>query len=178
MAVCTALHSFQGAAHTPSHSQQASSESLPHLHGAGGGGSKTGLRSQGASPWRQPAQHPPRRGELRQPASPGDAASHVRTAHHPWTKPRGVSEDRRSCSLALLSKRSQSHAPKVPDPRLGRLGPGRAVRAHLPARSSMSGSLHSPITVAPSSVLPSPPRTPSPSSPESWQFIPSLPLMI
>lgn len=105
------------------------------------------------------------RGELRQPASPGDAASHVRTAHHPWTKPRGVSEDRRSCSLALLSRRSQSHGPKVPDPRLGRLGPGRAVRAHLPARSSMSGSLHSPITVAPSSVLPSPPRTPSPLSP-------------
>ena len=69
--------------HAPSHSQQASS----HLHRAGGGGAKTGLRSQGTNPRRQPAQHLQDRGELRQPARPGDAAWHVRTAHHPWTKP-------------------------------------------------------------------------------------------
>lgn len=55
--------------------------------GRGQAGAKTGLRSQGTSPRRQAAQHLQDRGELRQPARPGDAAWHVRTAHHPWTKP-------------------------------------------------------------------------------------------
>lgn len=68
--------------------------------------------------------------------------------------------------MALLSRRSQSGGPKAltvtrTPASAGkgpgeRSGPGRAVRAHLPAQSSRSRSVRSPITVSPR-ALSSPP---------------------
>ena len=134
--------------HPPTASRRAQSRRPTCTGRAGAGGGKD--RAQ------EPRNKPPEAGRTA-PAGQGTAE----TARPPWgrslarqdrppplDKARAVSEEYGPAFKALTVRQTQG-AHSHEDPRLGRQGPGRAVRAHLPAQSSMSRSVRSPITVSP-----------------------------